>query len=222
MPVVQLRVRLRRDRRDTPQDRAGARTTVLRRPCASRRCRRRDVGDRPARGPARPGDLQRREGARHPPHRDRRARLGPARTDDPRQRLEWVLRNARRARCSSCRETPLQADAGTEEVEELDAVTVVLHRGRSTVVAVEARMADGRLRELFEAGIALNSELSLDALLQKLVETAAPADRRAVRGTRRDRRVGRRARALRHHRHRRGRPARRSATCRAAAASSAC
>src|SRR4029079_11361637 len=32
---------------------------------------------------------------------------------------------------------------------------------------------DSRLRELFEAGIAFNSELSLDALLQKVVETAA-------------------------------------------------
>lgn len=31
----------------------------------------------------------------------------------------------------------------------------------------------GRLRELFQASIALNSELSLDALLQRLVETAA-------------------------------------------------
>ena len=33
--------------------------------------------------------------------------------------------------------------------------------------------SDSRLRELFEAGIAFNSELSLDALLQKVVETAA-------------------------------------------------
>jgi signal transduction histidine kinase len=33
--------------------------------------------------------------------------------------------------------------------------------------------ADGRLRELFEASVALTAELSLDALLQKLVETAA-------------------------------------------------
>jgi len=32
---------------------------------------------------------------------------------------------------------------------------------------------DDRLRELVQAGIALNSELSLDALLQKLVEAAA-------------------------------------------------
>src|SRR5690349_17467966 len=34
-------------------------------------------------------------------------------------------------------------------------------------------MADGRLRELFDAGVALSSELSLDSLLQKLVDTAA-------------------------------------------------
>jgi signal transduction histidine kinase len=33
--------------------------------------------------------------------------------------------------------------------------------------------ADGRLRELIEASVALTAELSLDALLQKLVETAA-------------------------------------------------
>ncbi len=32
---------------------------------------------------------------------------------------------------------------------------------------------DGRLRDLFQASLALNSELSLDGLLQKLVETAA-------------------------------------------------
>ena len=32
---------------------------------------------------------------------------------------------------------------------------------------------DDRLRQLLQAGIALNSELSLDALLQKLVEAAA-------------------------------------------------
>jgi signal transduction histidine kinase len=38
---------------------------------------------------------------------------------------------------------------------------------------VETRDGDSRLRELFEASIAFNSELSLDALLQKVVETAA-------------------------------------------------
>ena len=37
---------------------------------------------------------------------------------------------------------------------------------------MDARPADGRLRELFDAGIALSSELSLDSLLQKLVEAA--------------------------------------------------
>ena len=38
---------------------------------------------------------------------------------------------------------------------------------------METRGSDGRLRELFEASIALGAELSLDALLLKLVETAA-------------------------------------------------
>jgi signal transduction histidine kinase len=38
---------------------------------------------------------------------------------------------------------------------------------------METRGGDARLRELFEAGIALNSELSLETLLQKVVETAA-------------------------------------------------
>jgi len=38
---------------------------------------------------------------------------------------------------------------------------------------VATERADSRLRELFDASIALNSELSLDSLLQKLVETAA-------------------------------------------------
>jgi signal transduction histidine kinase len=38
---------------------------------------------------------------------------------------------------------------------------------------VTTRHDEGRLRDLFQRSIALNSELSLDALLQKLVETAA-------------------------------------------------
>jgi signal transduction histidine kinase len=38
---------------------------------------------------------------------------------------------------------------------------------------VDRAGADGRLRELFEASVALTAELSLDTLLQKLVETAA-------------------------------------------------
>ena len=38
---------------------------------------------------------------------------------------------------------------------------------------MEVRDGDSRLRDLFEASIALNSELSLDSLLQKLVEAAA-------------------------------------------------
>ena len=38
---------------------------------------------------------------------------------------------------------------------------------------MEAEATRERLRALVEAGIALSSELSLDALLQKLVETAA-------------------------------------------------
>src|SRR3954470_5566430 len=36
-----------------------------------------------------------------------------------------------------------------------------------------AQQAEARLRELIESSIALNSELSLDSLLQKIVETAA-------------------------------------------------
>ncbi len=38
---------------------------------------------------------------------------------------------------------------------------------------MDTRDSDSRLRDLFEASIALNSELSLEALLQKIVETAA-------------------------------------------------
>lgn len=38
---------------------------------------------------------------------------------------------------------------------------------------METRSADGRLRELFEASIALGAELSLDTLLPKLVDSAA-------------------------------------------------
>ena len=81
----------------------------------------------------------------------------------------------------------------------------------------------GRLRALVEAGIALTSELSLDRLLQRLVETAAAMTGRPLRRARRDRPERRTrlerfvttgltpddARA-------------RSASCRAAAASSAC
>src|SRR5581483_4189726 len=39
--------------------------------------------------------------------------------------------------------------------------------------SVVVRDADARLRQLFEASVALTAELSVDALLQKLVETAA-------------------------------------------------
>ena len=38
---------------------------------------------------------------------------------------------------------------------------------------MDTRDSDSRLRDLFEASLALNSELSLEALLQKIVETAA-------------------------------------------------
>ena len=38
---------------------------------------------------------------------------------------------------------------------------------------MDTRGDDSRLRELFESSIALNSELSLETLLQKVVETAA-------------------------------------------------
>ena len=38
---------------------------------------------------------------------------------------------------------------------------------------MDTRDSDSRLRDLFEASIALNAELSLEALLQKIVETAA-------------------------------------------------
>ena len=65
------------------------------------------------------------------------------------------------------------------------------------------RPQSDRLRLLVDAGIALSSELSLDALLQRIVEAAAAAHRRALRGARRDRQVGRRARALPDHGHRR-------------------
>ena len=49
-----------------------------------------------------------------------------------------------------------------------------------------ADLPDSRTRALVEAGIALSSELSLDAVLQQLVETAA-ALTGAIRGARRDR-----------------------------------
>jgi len=45
--------------------------------------------------------------------------------------------------------------------------------GGGSLVRVETRDGDPRLRELVEASIALNSELSLETLLQKVVETAA-------------------------------------------------
>jgi GAF domain-containing protein len=44
--------------------------------------------------------------------------------------------------------------------------------GRGSLVGVDTRDSS-RLRDLFQASLALSSELSLDALLQKLVETAA-------------------------------------------------
>ena len=81
--------------------------------------------------------------------------------------------------------------------------------------------ADSRLRELIDASIALNSELSLDSLLQKVVETAASLTgaRYAALGV-----IDESGAALERFittgsTTKRGR---RSAICRAAAASSAC
>jgi signal transduction histidine kinase len=50
-----------------------------------------------------------------------------------------------------------------------------LSEARSVVslAGVSARQEEHRLRELFHAGLALNSELSLDALLRKIAQTAA-------------------------------------------------
>ena len=86
---------------------------------------------------------------------------------------------------------------------------------------MEAEATRERLRGLVEAGIALSSELSLDALLQKLVETAAELTgaRYAALGVIDRSRT--QPRTLRYHRHRRGDAPRRSASCRAGAASSA-
>ena len=69
---------------------------------------------------------------------------------------------------------------------------------------METRDSDSRLRDLFEASIALNSELSLEALLQKIVETAASLTgaRYAALGVIDE--TGALARALRHDRRRRG------------------
>jgi hypothetical protein len=55
-------------------------------------------------------------------------------------------------------------------------------------LGVEAvRPSESRLRALLEALVGLNSELSLDALLQRLVEVAAELIGRTVRRARRDR-----------------------------------
>ena len=70
------------------------------------------------------------------------------------------------------------------------------------------------MRALIEAGIALSSELSLDAVLQKLVETAAVLAGATLRRPRRDRRDRHPPRALPHPRHRRRDSGDRSATCR--------
>ena len=78
-----------------------------------------------------------------------------------------------------------------------------------------------RLRILVDAGIALSSELSLDALLQRIVETAAELTgaRYAALGVIDQSGTG--ARALPHAPASTPRRTRRSATCRAAAGSSA-
>ena len=62
--------------------------------------------------------------------------------------------------------------------------------GRGSLVGVDTRDSS-RLRDLFQASLALSSELSLDALLQKLVETAATLTDAPLCGARCDRRVGR-------------------------------
>ncbi len=45
---------------------------------------------------------------------------------------------------------------------------------------VAPQQAETKLRELIDASIGLNSELSLDSLLQKIVETAASLTERAT------------------------------------------
>ena len=75
-------------------------------------------------------------------------------------------------------------------------------------------------RALVEAGIALSSELSLDAVLQKLTETAATLDRRPLRRARRSRPERAAPRALHDNGDRRDRAAAIGA-CRPAAGSSA-
>ena len=65
------------------------------------------------------------------------------------------------------------------------------------------RDVNTRMRALVEAGIALSSELSLDAVLQQLVETAAELTGARYASARRDRPVRDGARAVPHDRHRR-------------------
>ena len=76
----------------------------------------------------------------------------------------------------------------------------------STVVdraAIRTPADADRLRLLVDAGISLSSELSLDALLQRIVETAAQLTGATLRRTRRRRRDRHESRALPHDRHRR-------------------
>jgi signal transduction histidine kinase len=82
------------------------------------------------------------------------------------------------AREADANERELAADAreaGADAREAGADARTVNAAGRGVAVDVREAKADeqNRLRQLLEASIALNSELSLDALLTKLVETAA-------------------------------------------------
>ena len=78
------------------------------------------------------------------------------------------------------------------------------------------------LRNLLEASRALTSELSLDALLERIVQVAAELTGSQYAALGVIDRTRHAARALRHARDRRRRARPRSATCRAGGASSAC
>ena len=143
-------------------------------------------------------DLRRR------PHRGGRRHPGQGRRL-VRQRV-GLLEPARRARHSvcSCRRSPSSGDPTLAHRAAPGPPGWAGARRVTLTPRWRSRPQEHRLRALFDASIALTSELSLDGAAAAARRDGRRADRRALRGARRHRRDGHGARAVRDDRHRRG------------------
>ena len=161
----------------------------------------------PGPGGRRPG--RRGEGRRAPRRRVARPRRLPrpaARLGQPAVRAPRALPGRDRARTPGLRTDahavrraalPRHDSSATyRDLARFVSWWIPLTRGERTVSPYD------RLRGLIETGITLSSELSLETLLKKVIDTAGRgADGRSLRGARRDRPRRHRARAVHHGRH---------------------